>query len=205
MSVVDKDAAAPAVHPQAHTPPAGGRFSVMAAAAGLALALVRVRVLAVRRGLLLGVPQEADAHQRDLHSRPAGALHRPRARLRRPCDAGAGRVLRHRRLCSRSDGAGGRGRSAAGRSAARPPRRSACGGPRRLRDELPRAARLRPHAPDGDARRGADLRGDRRQVQGDHRRQRRPAGRAVLAGSGPLELRSLWLHGVLVFAQRSPS
>ena len=60
----------------------------------------------------------------------------------------------------------------------------------RLRHQLPGAARLGPHAPDGDARRRAGAARDR-QPPRDHRRRRRPAGRRDGADPRPLPVRYL--------------
>ena len=200
MSVVDKDAAAPAVHSQAHTPPAGGdspswrllldsrwrwyefafwlcavaSFWVFPKKLMLISEIFILGLLALSIDLVLGFAGLVTLGQGaffGIGAYAAGLM----------AQAGAGAAPLADPLL---------GLLVAALAA----------GARRLRHELPRAARLRPHAPDGDAGRGADLRGDRRQVQGNHRRQRRPAGRAVIARARPLEFRSLRLHGLLVFA-----
>ena len=115
----------------------------------------------------------------DRDPRAVRALARPDPRLRRHHLARTRGVLRIRRLCRRPDReARARHRARAG-ARARGSRRGGAG----LRDELPRAARIGPHATDGDARRGAGAARDRQPLLRPHRRCRRPAGHHHGAGA----------------------
>ena len=129
----------------------------------------------------LSAAEQAPDPDRDRDPRAVRALARPDPRLCRHRLARPRGVLRLRRLCGGHSGEV-RDHQGAGARAARFRRRR---GGARLRDELPGAARLRPHPPDGDARRRAGAARDREPAR-DHRRRRRPAGRRHGAGARAL-------------------
>ena len=153
------------------------------------------RVLAGDAAAVRAVSGLPVAGKPDRHHGAVRALARSHPRLRRHCIAWPRRLLRHRRLYGGIDleirlgravdraHFGGRGRRA-----------------RRLCRELHRLALPPLHADHDHARpRAACLRGGEPRALA-HRRQRRFTRRLDLAGARHLQVRSLWLHRLRLFA-----
>ena len=154
------------------------------AAADRPLARDRDRVLARRARGVLRLPEPPRARQPDPDHRALRRVARPDPRLRGHRLARPRGVLRHRRVRGRPAR-----RARLGRAVLRARRRRRRRRGRRLRDELPRRARVGPRAAHGDARhRPHAVRGGEPAAV-DHRRRRRSFRRDDGEGLRPVLVR----------------
>src|SRR5262245_50605106 len=152
-----------------------------------ALGRARIRLLARRARERLPVVEPLPDPHRDRLARSVRALARPHPRLRRHYFTWPRCVLRTRLLQRRAARqTRHHPRARAGALCLRPRRGGA-----RLRDQLPRAARLRPDSPDGDAGGGVDHARDRQPDPAGHRRRGRPAGSRHRTDPGHVRVRHL--------------
>ena len=160
---------------------------------------LEVAVLGRRLCRDLAVSAASSDPYRNRLARPVRALARPDPRLRRHHLARTRRLFRPRRLCCRATRqAWHRQRAGAGIAGRRPRRHGA-----RFRHQLPGAARLGPHAPDGDARRRAGVARTGQPLRLADRRRRRAAGREHRAGARHVPLRHVRPHRLRLLPDRA--